>query len=219
LFVHGWNGRGAHFSPFFAPLTAAGFSVTAFDAPGHGESQGNDTSYFEMTDVVRALLRRATDGGIQAVVGHSLGAAAVINALSKEGAAPATVLIAPALDLEGILYTAFERHGIPETVYRGVIGRYEREFGYSMHRDNPIRLLPALGHPVFIVHDRSDPTTPYLESRRIAEETTGVRLFSTSGLGHKRILAEPDVIDWVVRRVTGAEAGEPKAASVRCSVS
>ncbi|UCD90755.1 MAG: hypothetical protein JSW04_04820 [Desulfobacterales bacterium] len=38
LFVHGWNGRGVHFRHFFDTFINAGYTVIAYDAPAHGES-------------------------------------------------------------------------------------------------------------------------------------------------------------------------------------
>src|SRR5688500_6559183 len=40
LLVHGWGSRGARLASFLPPLTEAGYSVVAFDAPGHGASAG-----------------------------------------------------------------------------------------------------------------------------------------------------------------------------------
>ena len=40
LLVHGWGGRGGQLVPFVPPLLAQGLSVTAFDALGHGDSDG-----------------------------------------------------------------------------------------------------------------------------------------------------------------------------------
>jgi pimeloyl-ACP methyl ester carboxylesterase len=203
LFVHGWNGQGGHFAPFIAPLLAAGCSVTAFDAPGHGLSDGKTGSYFQFADTVRALLRTGSGTRLKGLVGHSVGGAAVIGALSREETAARTVLIAPALDLKSILYGAFEGFGIPGPVYRGVIAGYERRYGYSFERDNPVRLLPRLKKRLLIVHDRSDDTTPYLESRRAADRSGNIRLHTTEGLGHKRILTDPAVVRLVVDYLTG----------------
>lgn len=198
LFVHGWNGRAGHFAPFIEPLLAAGYSVTAFDAPGHGLSDGRTSSYFQFIDAVRTLLRTGSGTRLHGLVGHSIGGAAVIGALSREHTAAKTALIAPALDLKNILYTAFEGFGIPGPVYRGVIAGYERRYGYSFERDNPVRLLPRLKNRLLIVHDRADQTTPYLESRRIADQRRDVRLHTTEGLGHKQILTDPAVVRLVV---------------------
>jgi hypothetical protein len=40
LLVHGWGGRGGQLGAFVEPLVSRGFSVTAFDGPAHGASEG-----------------------------------------------------------------------------------------------------------------------------------------------------------------------------------
>jgi pimeloyl-ACP methyl ester carboxylesterase len=207
LFVHGWNGRAAHFAPFFGPLLEAGCSVIAFDAPGHGLSNGRTSSYFQFIDAVRTLMRKGSGRRMLGLVGHSLGGAAVIAALSREKMESQTVLISPALDLQNILFTAFAGIGIPARIYRAVIAGFEQQFGYSLEKDNPIRLLPVLDKPVLLVHDRRDRTISYIESRRAAEQNDNVVLHTTDGLGHMRILADPSVVRQVVSHLTGSFTG------------
>ncbi len=84
LFVHGWNGRGVNFAHFFKPLVNAGYSVITYDAPAHGQSEGQVTNYFELTDTVRSFLDPSHDFNIQGIIAHSIGASAAINCISKE---------------------------------------------------------------------------------------------------------------------------------------
>jgi pimeloyl-ACP methyl ester carboxylesterase len=168
---------------------------------------GRISSYFQFIDAVRTLMRKGSGRRLHGLVGHSVGGAAVIAALSHEKMESRTVLISPALDLQNPLFTAFEGFGIPAQVYRGVIGDFEQQYGYSLERDNPIRLLPVLEKPALIVHDRWDRTISYIESRRAAEQNGNVVLHTTEGLGHNRILADPAVVKRVVSHLTGSHAG------------
>src|SRR5678816_1021873 len=52
LLVHGWEGRGSQLGAFVEPLVAAGMSVVAFDAPGHGDSPGHQLFLTELADCV-----------------------------------------------------------------------------------------------------------------------------------------------------------------------
>ena len=44
ILLHGWGGRSDQLAAFVPPLLAAGFSVVAPDAPGHGDSTGGTSS-------------------------------------------------------------------------------------------------------------------------------------------------------------------------------
>ena len=202
LFVHGWNGRGIQFHRFFDLLTTAGYSAVIFDAPAHGESQGRTTNGFEIAETVRALLNHdnGLDSGlnIKGIIAHSLGASAVIMALSRQEFCPDAVLIAPPLKLKEILYGTFEHHGIPKVVYRSIIAEMEESLGYTLEKDNPHLLVKDIKSELLIVHDRDDRTAPYEDSEEVSEKCTNVTLHTTEGLGHRRILADRIVVDLVV---------------------
>jgi pimeloyl-ACP methyl ester carboxylesterase len=201
LFVHGWNGRGVHFRHFFEEFINAGYAVIAYDAPAHGESGGQDTSYFELTDVVRAFLDPSLSLDIKGVIAHSLGASAVINCLAKENSSIDTVLLAPALKLRELLFNTFDSQGLPEVVYQTMIAELETYYGYHLYEDDPYTLLENVSSKIFIVHDRDDPTTPYMDSKTIAEKLNHVDLLTTEGLGHKKILRDKTVISTIQKYI------------------
>src|SRR5712692_10468276 len=59
LLVHGWGGHAGRLTPFVEPLTDAGFSVVAFDAPGHGSAPGRRSSLPDMVEAIRAVAATA----------------------------------------------------------------------------------------------------------------------------------------------------------------
>lgn len=195
LFVHGWNGRGIQFHPFFNQLTSAGYSAVIFDAPAHGESQGRITNGFEIAETVRELLSQNHELDIQGIVAHSLGASAVIMALSRLDYCPDAVLIAPALKLKEILYDTFDHHGIPKLVYQSMIAEIEVALGYYLNRDNPHLLVKDIKSKLLIVHDREDRTVPYEDSKEVSNKCSNVTLHTTEGLGHKRVLGDRSVVE------------------------
>lgn len=192
--IHGWNGRGIQFHRFVAPLVSSGYTAIAIDGPAHGASSGRITSYFEFTDTLRAFLAKDRQLPIKGIIGHSFGAAAAINALSKEGQALNLVCIAPVLHLRELLLNTFEGYGIPKALYNSLIGRFEKRFGYNLKADNPHRLLGGLAAPVLIVHDEVDRIASFGESAEQVHKHAHVTLLATKGLGHRRLLTDPSVV-------------------------
>ena len=80
LLVHGWNGRATQLGAFVEPLLARGYRVVAFDAIGHGESAGKQSSLPEFANCIRQIADEL--GGVYAIVAHSLGGAATTFALA-----------------------------------------------------------------------------------------------------------------------------------------
>ena len=195
LLVHGWNGRGVNFAHFFKPLIDAGYSVITYDAPAHGESEGQVTNYFELSDTVRSFLDPSHGFNIQGIIAYSIGASAVINCISKENPSVDTVLIAPALKLKEILFNSFNHHGVPEIVYQNLVADMEEYYGYDVYQDNPDVLAKTIPSKMLIVHDTDDRTIPYIDSKILSEKTDKVDLHTTEGLGHKRILRDNTVVD------------------------
>ena len=195
LFVHGWNGRGVNFAHFFKPFIDAGYSIIAYDAPAHGESGGQATNYFELSDTVRSFLDPSHGFNIQGIIAYSIGASAVINCISKEKPSIDAVLIAPALKLKEILFNSFNHHGVPKIVYRNLVAEMEEYYGYDVHQDNPDVLAKTISTKILIVHDKDDRTIPYMDSKILSEKTDNVSLHTTEGLGHKRILRDNAVVD------------------------
>jgi len=203
LLVHGWNGRGAQFHRFIAPLVTAGYTAIAFDGPAHGESSGRITSYFEFTDVVRALLSQNCALNIRGIIAHSFGAAAAINSLDKDRPAIAAICIAPILRLREFIINTFQRFGIPQEIYKGLIGSFEERFGYDLAHDNPSILLGRLSAPVLIVHDTDDRAVPFRDSQEISQKHKHIALYPTRGLGHLRVLSDLAVIHTSLQYLSG----------------
>jgi pimeloyl-ACP methyl ester carboxylesterase len=200
LFVHGWNGIGIQFYNFFEPLLKAGNAVVTFDAPAHGVSQGKVTNYFEYSDTVRTILKNSHCQNIRGVIAHSFGASAVINSMSKERLNIDIIAVAPALKLREIIFKAFNQHGIPSKIYLHLISELENVYGYRFDRDNPHLLLNKLKAPILIIHDQDDLLVPYRDSEEMAKKLPHIHLYSTRGLGHKRILNDQTVINEALRQ-------------------
>jgi pimeloyl-ACP methyl ester carboxylesterase len=197
LFVHGWNGLGVQFCHFFETLLNNGYRVVTYDGPAHGESQGKTTNYFEIADTVSAFFDQVEEHDVKGVIAHSLGASAVINHLATRQSDIEAVLIAPAMQPGKILRQAFKQHGVPRKMYEKLIAELECRYGYSLLRDSPHLLARQITSRVLIVHDKDDRTTPHTDSRTIAENINNIVLHTTTGLGHKRILGDPDILDLV----------------------
>ncbi|WP_405018529.1 alpha/beta hydrolase [Kitasatospora sp. NBC_00070] len=199
LLVHGWQSRASRFAPLIPGLRALGLTPVSFDAPGHGDSGGRATNLIE----VRALIGQLHDryGPFEAVVAHSFGVTCAFAALRDGVKADRLVAIA------GVSEFAF----LPAEFRRQLgLGPWaERELGRRI-----ARLLPAgqgldtldatyrpadLGLPILAVHDEDDPTAPLTQARRL-QDAYGeqLQLVVTRGLGHRRILGEPAVVDNVL---------------------
>jgi pimeloyl-ACP methyl ester carboxylesterase len=207
LLVHGWGGRGAQMGAFVAPLLAAGYRVTWFDQPGHGESGRGPVGLPDFVRAVEAVVD--ANGPFAAAIGHSLGAAAIGVAL-RHGVRLGRVAFVSAPSSIGEHARNFARLlGITPRVREAMRRRVERRFGMRFADIDRIEELAQLRVPALFVHDSDDAEVPVGHALRLSAVMHGARLIRTYGLGHYRILREPAVIAAVVDFVEGRTVSLP----------
>lgn len=200
LLAHGWEGRGSQMATFAAPLAAAGFSVVAFDAPGHGGSSGTRSSLPHFAWALRAVADVV--GEPHAIIAHSLGCAAATLAVRDGLPVSTLVFLAPPLDPYEYTHQFGNMFGLEPAVVDGLQRRIEERFLRRWPAYSVAEAAPQMNVPLLVVHDRDDEETRWDGAVRLTELWPDARLLTTEGLGHRRILRDPDV----VREVTGFTA-------------
>jgi pimeloyl-ACP methyl ester carboxylesterase len=206
LLVHGWGSRGSRLSSFIAPLIDAGFSVVAFDAPGHGASAGRLSSLPQFIAAIAGVSRAV--GGVEAIVAHSMGGAATTLAMARGVAARRVVFLAPAADPAGYSERFAGLIGLTPSVLARMKQNIERRFGQRWEEFDVLAAARTMTPPLLVFHDREDRDVPWSDGAAIAAAWPGAELVSTMGLGHRRIVQDPQV----VARAVGFLA-EPKSAT------
>ena len=196
LLVHGWGGHAGRLTRFVVPLTEAGFSVIAFDAPGHGASGAKGCS---VSDLIGAVLAVAEDAGnVVGLIGHSLGAAACALAMRQGLQVRAAVHLAPLSDPEQYAGRFASICRMPTPVRESMKIRLAARHGVAWEK---LRLaVPARSSaaPLLIIHDRGDAKVPLRDGRAIAASWPGALLVTTRGLGHHKILRSTEVVGGTV---------------------
>jgi pimeloyl-ACP methyl ester carboxylesterase len=192
LLVHGWGGRGTQLGPFVDPLVAGGFSVATFDAPGHGASDSGPVTIPEMVAAVRDVA--SAHRPLAGLIAHSLGTAAAARALYEGVEVGAAVFVAPAANLMGAATGFTETLGFSRSVGEQMRRRIEDRVGAPWSAFDVQKLAPALSVPLLVIHDRGDAEVPWQDGVTITRAWRGAEMLMTDGLGHRRILRNPDVI-------------------------
>ena len=192
ILMHGWEGRGAQLGAFARPLVDAGFSVVAFDAPGHGASSGRRSSLPHFTWALRRIARHV--GPVHGVIAHSFGCAAATLALRDGLTVRRLVYIAPPLQPADYTRQFGEIFGLPDGIIDGLLARVEERFLRPWSDYSPAEIAPAMTAPLLIVHDRDDNETPWSGGATLAGLWPGSRLMTTDGLGHRRVLRDERVV-------------------------
>jgi len=206
LLVHGWESRGSQMGAFAAPLVAAGLRPVAFDGPGHGRSPGSRSSIVEMAAAVGGVACWLGGDGVEVrgVVAHSAGSAATTVALA-DGAFSVRrlVYVAPPADPGRFLHAAGRLLGLRPEIAERTQRRIEERFDVTFASLAGATLAPRMEVPLLAFHDRGDREVPHDEAERLVAGWPGARLVTTEGLGHRRILRHPRVVDPAVAFLAG----------------
>lgn len=194
LLVHGWNSRSAHLMALARSLNAAGTDVVLLDLPGHGVSSGRHLHLGKGIEAVDAAWRH--HGPFDTLVGHSFGGAVALNAALGSAMCvpkrrPARLVMIAAPDSMPVIFRWFGRRiGLPEPAQFELERKALSVLGYPLELLVASEQLRDTDLPVLVVHDRDDRDVPYADALRIARAGTHVRLVTTGGLGHRRVLKD-----------------------------
>jgi pimeloyl-ACP methyl ester carboxylesterase len=205
--VHGWGGRGSQFGALVEPLLETGHRVVMFDAPAHGDSDHGpagprSTNGVEFAKALDAVFCRF--GPAEAVIAHSMGTISTYLAIRYGWlGTERLVFVAPMVQFTGLLDQFQEVLGFgPRS--RRVLEREVKDFVGIPVREFDARFQAAHVDPVptLVLTDRGDRQTPYEDVVDFAE-TIDAPLITTEGLGHRKILRDPETVRTIVEFVTG----------------
>jgi pimeloyl-ACP methyl ester carboxylesterase len=198
LVLHGWRSRTEYMRALIEAYRDAGYRVMSLDLPGHGASQGRRLT---MVSAVRAAhVAGEWFGPFAAVVGHSFGGAVAANAVAGSVvgipalAASKLVLIAAPSSMPDIFddFGSYLKLGprtrlaVAEQVRR-IAGRPLDEFIGS-------QILADTALPTLVIHAPDDREVSSEHAKLYASAGGHVRVHWAPGLGHRRILSDPAIV-------------------------
>ena len=204
LIAHGWSGRGTQFIDLSRKLLDAGYQVYAFDAPAHGDSGTKRTLMLEFIESIREMDRRF--GPFDAIVGHSMGGIAALNAVGRFGMKTGRLVTVGIPDsIKKIFYQFAEIMGLKPIIAEKNIDYLAQVYGTDIDHLAGSYNASLTDIPVLVVHDRKDKEVPYTEAEAIVQHLKNGKLLLTEGFGHRRILRNPEVIDQIVHYIRTGE--------------
>jgi alpha-beta hydrolase superfamily lysophospholipase len=196
VLFHGYAAGKSRLLPEAQAFHDLGYACFLVDFRGSGGSDGDRTSigYHEADDVMRsvAYVRECWPGESLILFGHSMGAAAVLRALSRHALeADAAVLECPFDRLLSTVEARFATTGLPSfpaaqlLVFWGAL-----QHGYNGFDHNPVEYARHVTCPALLLHGRCDPRVSCRQIESIYSNLAGEkRLHVFDGAGHESYAA------------------------------
>lgn len=190
LALHGWGGRPAQMASLARAMAADGYRVLIPELPGHAGGHKTDIKQAAtaVSDVVGEF------GMPDVVIAHSF-AAMVARLAFAAGAPNDLVLIAPALDVHDALDTFGDRLQLYPWARRGLRDRLEAWDPALWPEVSSLGVEQLPGTEITIFHDPADEDTPFARSAELAAIRPSTNLEVVEGLGHSKVLADPEVLE------------------------
>jgi pimeloyl-ACP methyl ester carboxylesterase len=200
LLVHGWSGRGTQLVKIADELLKLGFMTISFDAPAHGKSKGTTSI---MTEFIASILELEKKyGSFDFAIGHSLGGMSVLNAIKQKLTVKKAVVISSGDIIQDILDDFILKLKIKPEFSTYLKNHFESKFGEKMENYAAFEAAKVIKIPVLIIHDTQDDDVNVKAAYNIQKHLVQSELILTTGLGHRKILGDKDVILKIMKFLT-----------------
>ncbi len=196
LLVHGWSGCGAQFHRMARQIVDSGFSVIAFDQPGHGASPGTTSNVLRFNRALEALDH--FHGPFHAVVGHSLGSLSLAMVAAERDLSDRLVMINPIPSIAYAIESFSEIVDLPQNLSSRLEKNIVSRFGIIPRDVAFDKLIENISADALVIHEKNDKQIPWELTSEWASSWDNATFVTTEGLGHQRILSDDGTIRQIV---------------------
>ena len=196
LLVHGWSGRATQVAHLNEELIEAGYKVYSFDAPAHGNSNGRHTHMLEFADLIFKMKKLYPE--IESVIGHSIGGAACIYALTQGLNAEKCIIIGSPLSTHWVLNSFCKQINVSQKVENLIKNHLEYKFQKQFDDISIDSMVTKINTKGMIIHCENDIDAPVEHAKYIHKNWKNSTLLLTQNLGHRKILKNIEVSQSII---------------------
>jgi len=184
LFVHGWQSHSYRWKAYIDRLNKSEYKVIAFDAPGHGNSEGFISNVPMFDKAISAVVGQY--GLPYAIVAHSIGAFSSMYYMSRRD-----------VKIKKFVSMA-SPHSVSEfvSVYRSELKLSEKltkhlKAYFQVYTSHPAEYFSIenfskdIKAESLLIHDKQDSSTSFTNTEKLHEVIENSTLHLTDGLGHR----------------------------------
>lgn len=183
LLLHGWESNVFRWRNLIEKLKDGAFNIIAFDAPGHGYSEGNILNLANYSQSAQQLIEIYNP---QYIIGHSMGGLTMLYDQYKNPNSSIKKIVALGAPAElSELLTHYQKLlRFDHRVLKGLEDYFYQQYTCRVEDISTPTFAEKISKPGLIVHDELDPITPVSASVRLHEKWKNSQFIRTTGLGH-----------------------------------
>jgi len=196
ILSHGWADSSQSFNEMIKSLTQQGYLVAAIDHIGHGKSSGNKSHLLSFIETMELLVELFNEERVEvkSIIGHSMGAIATLNLPHHILESKKIILISSPIKFFELMFKKVEQVGISKKLLQRVLESISHNYGKTWQQLSSENQRNKLKLDITFIHDRDDRFAPFDDLEDFLQKEKPA-LVTTSGLGHRRILGDTNVIN------------------------
>ncbi|HLT50916.1 MAG TPA: alpha/beta hydrolase, partial [Arenibacter sp.] len=157
--------------------------IIAFDAPGHGYSQGNRLNLANYSESARHIIKMYNP---KHVIGHSMGGLTMLYDQYKnpDSSIEKIVALGAPAELSELMEDYQRLLKFNNKVLKGLDNYFHELYDCRIKDISTPTFAQGISRPGLIIHDELDPITPFNASVRLHESWKNSQFIKTTGLGH-----------------------------------
>ncbi len=183
LLLHGWESNAFRWRNLIEKLQQREFNIIAFDAPGHGYSEGKNLNVVTYAESARHLIDMYQP---KYIIGHSMGGLATLHHQYQNPNTSIEKIVtlgAPA-ELSELMSHYQNLLNFNNKVLKGLDQHLYEHHNFRINDISTPKFAKSITQKGLIIHDEWDTITPFSASERLHKNWKNSRLIKTQGLGH-----------------------------------
>jgi pimeloyl-ACP methyl ester carboxylesterase len=203
LIIHGFGSDAYKFEKYVDALLKERFEVFAFNAPGHGNSDGKRINALLYRDMILEVVNQF--GPFYGMIAHSLGGLASSLAMEKivKDQPSKLVLVAPATETKTAVEHFFNFLKVDKKIIAAFYELIETLAKQPISYFSVARVVRKAHFNTLWVHDEEDKICTFEDVKPVlSEQLPKLEFFITKGLGHNKIYKMDSTRDKIVHFLT-----------------
>ena len=195
IILHGWGGNAEMMLPIALPFHQEGYNILLIDSRSHGKSDADTFSslprFAEDIDKAIDWLKQNHPKRCEktALLGHSVGAGAVLFSASKRNDIDAIISISAFAHAQWMMQRHLASFHLPQFLINIILRYVQWIIGLSFADFAPLSTVCSINTPVLIVHGKEDSVIPIDDARAILKHCpeSHLTLLEVDDAGHESV--------------------------------